>query len=115
MRQLRDFNMTYGFELDAVARHVYRLSEQPASCLAPGSIDAALNSHLIGRVPVSLVDRSPGGAEQRFPAEALCIAGIAVACSAPDDSPIIIDRVTLSCIRLSGSSHGYYGQEPTRP
>lgn len=115
MRRLRDFNMTYGFELEAVARHVYRLSEQPAPCLAPGSIDAALNSHLIRRVRVSLVERSPDGAERRFPAEALCIAGIAVACGAPNDSPIIIDRLTLSCVRLSGSSHGYYGQEPAQP
>jgi len=112
MRQLRDFNVTYGFEFDAVARHVYRLSEQPASCLAPGSIDAALNSHLIRRVQVSLVDRSPEGAQRRFPVQALCIAGIAVSCSPADDSPIVIDRLTLNCVRLSGSSYGYYGQEP---
>jgi hypothetical protein len=115
LRQSRDFNMNYGFELDAVAGHVYRLSEQPASCLVAGNIDAALNSHLIRRVQVSLVDRSPEGAERRFPAEAMCIAGIAVSCSAADSPPIIIDRLTLSCVRLSESSYGYYGREPTQP
>src|SRR5215813_6720064 len=115
MRQWRDFNVTYGIELDAVAGHVYRLSEQPDSCVAAGSIDAALNAHLIRRIQVSLVDRSPGGAERRFPGEALCIAGVAVGCSAADNSPIIIDRLTLSCVRLGGSSYGYYGQQPTQP
>jgi hypothetical protein len=113
MRQLRDFNVTYGFELEAAAGHVYRLAEQPASCLAPGNIDAALNSHLIRQVRVSLVDLAPGDAERRFSTQALCIAGIAVTCNSADDSPIIIDRLTLSCIRLSGSGYGYYGQEPT--
>jgi len=114
MRQWRDFNVTYGIELDAVAGHVYRLSEQPASCVAPGSVDAALDAHLIRRVQVSLVDRSPGGGERRFPGEALCIAGVAVGCSAANNSPIIVDRLTLSCVRLGGSNYGYFGQEPTR-
>ena len=92
----------------------YRLAQQPASCLAPGNVDAALNSHQIRRVQVSLVDRAPGEAERRFPAEALCITGVAVSCSDGDNAPIIIDRLTLSCIRLSGSSYGYYGQEPAQ-
>ena len=107
--------MTYGFELDAVTGHVYRLAQQPASCLVSGKIEAALNSHLIRRVQVSLVDRAPGEADRRFSAEALCVAGVAVSCSAADNSPITTDRLTLSCIRLSGSSHGYYGQAATPP
>ena len=115
MRQLRDFNVTYGFELEAVAGHEYRLAEQPASCLAPGSVDAALNSHLIRRVQLSLVDRTPGEAERRFAAEALCIAGVAIDCGAADAAPVIIDQLTLSCVRLSGSAHGFYGREPIPP
>jgi hypothetical protein len=115
LRQLRDFNVTYGFEMEAVAGHAYRLAEQPASCLAPGNVDAALNSHLIRRVQVSLVDRAPGEPERRFPAEALCLAGVAIVCGAADTAPVTIGQLTLSCVRLSGSAHGFYGREPMPP
>jgi len=115
MRHLRDFNVTYGFELEAVAGHVYRLAAQPASCLAPGNVDAALNSHLIRRVQVSLLDRTPGEAERRFAAEALCVAGVAIGCGAADAAPVVIDQLTLSCVRPSGSAHGFFGREPLPP
>jgi hypothetical protein len=50
-------------------------------------------------------------ADSSAPHAALCIAGMAVSCSPADNAPIVIDRLTLNCVRLSASSYGYYGRE----
>jgi hypothetical protein len=110
-----DINTTYGFELEAVAGHVYHLDQRPATCLAPGDVLASLNAHWVSRAPVFLVDRAPDGTEQRFTARALCIEGVAVLCGPGDAFPVVMDRLTLPCVRLSEAGRGYYGQERPAP
>lgn len=115
VHQSGNFNTTYGFELEAVAGHVYRLEQRPATCLAPGDVLAALNSHWVSRAPVFLVDRAPDGSEQRFTASALCVEGVAVLCGPGDAFPVVMDRLTLPCVRLNDAGRGYYGQERSVP
>jgi hypothetical protein len=107
-KQWRDFDTTYGFELEAVAGHAYRLGRHPAPCLPAGNIDAALESHLISHTQVSLVDKGPGRQERQFNVKALCISGLAINCGPSESPDIVLDG--LACVRLEGAARGYYGR-----
>lgn len=109
---LRDFDASLGFDLEAVAGHVYRMADKPTACLPPGDVDAAINSHVISHVQVAVLDSLAGAPDRRFTADALCIVGVAVICDSAAAPPIEMDRVQLSCVRLNGSSRGYYGRTP---
>jgi len=109
---LRDFDAHLGFELEAAAGHVYRIGGKPGSCLPPGDVDAAISSHQVSHVQVSLLDSVAGQPDRHFEAQALCIVGVAVICDAADAPTIDMDRVRLSCVRLGDSTRGYYGRVP---
>jgi len=105
---LLDFDTYYGFEQEALARHIYRLAQQPMPCPTPGSIDEALRSHEIGHAALSLIDKAEGQPERRFTVDALCISGMAASCALSDTGKMLDG---LRCVRLNGSSYGFYGRD----
>jgi hypothetical protein len=106
-RPLLDYDVSYSFELEAAAGHVYRLARRPASCLAPGDLKSAVASHQVGRTQVSLIDQAPGMPERPFDVEALCIVGLAASCDVSDTGEVLDGLV---CLRLNPTGRGYYGR-----
>jgi hypothetical protein len=105
-RPPRDFNVAYAFRLPAVAGHVYR-PDTPARCLAPGPVDAVLESHLVRHTTVTLTDRAPGQAPQRLTLPALCTAGTTAECETSEQSG---SADGLACVALEGSARGLHGR-----
>ena len=110
---LRDFSIAYAYSLEVVADHEYHFESKPPACLPEGKIDAALESHMVYRTPITLIDSEEGHLDNRIVLGALCTSGFTPHCDSantPADT-----RPNEACVHLDDSDRGFWGVEATAP